>query len=199
LGAVLLEWNPHSVVRGMWPDEERARRVFASTIAHSDWLDFDRGSLHEPQLVERFAARSGETHDDIRLLMTNVRESLTPVALGLELLNHAKAAPLPLFCLSNMPASTYAYLRRRHAFFDDFKEIVISGAVGLLKPEPEIFLHALGVFGIEPEDAIFIDDREDNVSAARAVGIHAYQFRPERECVERLKAVITAPRPANAS
>src|ERR1700723_1488801 len=47
-----------------------------------------------------------------------------------------------------------------------FDTVVLSGEVGMRKPEPEIFLHAAQTLGLPPEDCVFIDDIEANVAAA---------------------------------
>jgi epoxide hydrolase-like predicted phosphatase len=54
-----------------------------------------------------------------------------------------------------------------------FDTVVLSGEVGMRKPEPEIFLHAARTLGLPPEDCVFIDDMPANVAAARALGMTA--------------------------
>ena len=58
--------------------------------------------------------------------------------------------------------------------------IVDSSAIGLRKPDPAIFHHALAELGgIAPEAAIFLDDAPGNVTAAQALGIHAILVEDE--------------------
>ena len=52
-----------------------------------------------------------------------------------------------------------------------FDTVVISGEVGMRKPEPEIFLHAAATLGLEPGECVFIDDVEANIAAAKACGM----------------------------
>jgi putative hydrolase of the HAD superfamily len=61
--------------------------------------------------------------------------------------------------------------------------------VGALKPERKIFEHAIQVSGFRPDALFFTDDREENVLAARELGIHAHQFRTERILIAALEAV----------
>ena len=49
--------------------------------------------------------------------------------------------------------------------------MVLSGEVGMRKPEKEIFLHAAQTLGVPPEECVFIDDMAANVAAARACGM----------------------------
>jgi putative hydrolase of the HAD superfamily len=52
-----------------------------------------------------------------------------------------------------------------------FDTVVLSGEVGMRKPEKEIFLHAAQTLGVPPEECVFIDDMAANVAAARACGM----------------------------
>jgi putative hydrolase of the HAD superfamily len=52
-----------------------------------------------------------------------------------------------------------------------FDTVVLSGEVGMRKPEQEIFLHAAQTLGLEPAECVFVDDMEANVAAARACGM----------------------------
>jgi len=56
---------------------------------------------------------------------------------------------------------------------------LVSGEVGLVKPDPEIFELALDRFGLSRENCLFIDDNEPNVVGARQVGIAATRFVDE--------------------
>ena len=58
----------------------------------------------------------------------------------------------------------------------DFDGLVMSGALGITKPTPEIFNYLLKTYDLNPAECIFIDDRADNVEGARAVGMAGYQF-----------------------
>jgi epoxide hydrolase-like predicted phosphatase len=78
--------------------------------------------------------------------------------------------------LSNAPADLPDYLEQL-GIADAFNVIVISGAEGVVKPDPEIYRRALGRLDAAPHEAIFIDDMRVNVEAARRVGLHAWRFR----------------------
>ena len=57
-----------------------------------------------------------------------------------------------------------------------FDEIVISSEVRMIKPDPAIFHYTLDKLGIDPQEAIFIDDRAVNVESAQALGMQAIQY-----------------------
>jgi len=60
---------------------------------------------------------------------------------------------------------------------DAFDVLIISAEVGLMKPDVRIFQSALNALGVQPAEAVFVDDVARNVEGARAIGMHAIQFR----------------------
>ena len=61
----------------------------------------------------------------------------------------------------------------RHLFADLFDDVVISGEVGMRKPEERIFKLAAARLGLPPADCVFVDDVEGNIVAAQALGFTA--------------------------
>ena len=77
---------------------------------------------------------------------------------------------------------------RLHDFFDAF---VSSCEVGMRKPDPGIFLLALGIAQAKPEECLYFDDRAMLVEAARKVGIHAFHhesYESTRRIIESLES-----------
>jgi FMN phosphatase YigB (HAD superfamily) len=66
---------------------------------------------------------------------------------GVALIERLAQRQIPLYCLSNMSAGTFKYLREKHAFWSAFRGIVISGEIQMMKPEPEIFEYLLRRYG----------------------------------------------------
>ena len=99
--------------------------------------------------------------------------SLSSAAIGLAEL---RAAGVRLIALSNWSAETFPVARERFDFLAWFEGIVISGEVGVNKPDRGIFEHLIERFGIEPAAALFIDDSSANVDAAATLGFRAIQF-----------------------
>ena len=58
-----------------------------------------------------------------------------------------------------------------------FKPVFLSYKIGLKKPSPKIFLHALKKLKLKPNECIFIDDKESYLKGARAVGIKTILFK----------------------
>jgi putative hydrolase of the HAD superfamily len=65
----------------------------------------------------------------------------------------------------------------RHLFAEMFDTVIISGEVGMRKPEERIFRHALAELGLEPAECAFVDDIEANIAAAEALGMVGVHHR----------------------
>jgi putative hydrolase of the HAD superfamily len=82
-----------------------------------------------------------------------------------------------LLMLSNVNCLHYRFLRDNFPVFDAFHNVVISCEVGLTKPDPGIYRHALQLAGAQPQEAFYTDDRPELIAAARELGLQAFVFQ----------------------
>jgi glucose-1-phosphatase len=73
---------------------------------------------------------------------------------------------------------------------DAFDELIISAEVGVMKPDPKIYQIALEKLGVSAPEAVFIDDFDHNVNAARALNIFAIRFRNSVQVRTDLNALL---------
>jgi putative hydrolase of the HAD superfamily len=90
--------------------------------------------------------------------------------------------------LSNMQMDMIAHVRARFRWLKDFDHLIFSSELRLVKPDPALYLTCLAKLGTQPHETIFIDDREENVVGARAVGITAFRFRSIPELRRELES-----------
>jgi putative hydrolase of the HAD superfamily len=94
-----------------------------------------------------------------------------------------------LILLSNTDPLRYGFVRERYAdilFFDDY---VLSYEVRALKPDPKIYQEALKKASAPPASCVFIDDMEENVRAAAALGLKAVLYKPDTDLEKELRAL----------
>jgi putative hydrolase of the HAD superfamily len=102
------------------------------------------------------------------------------------LIRRAKSHGIRTALLSNSWGNTYP----RDTWDGMFDDLVISGEVGLRKPEPEIFLLAAERLDLKPVECVFVDDLELNVEGARALGMTAIHHRSYDETRRELEALF---------
>ncbi len=83
---------------------------------------------------------------------------------------------------------------------DELADVIVSGEVGLAKPDPEIFRYALDRFGLEAGSTLMIDDTQENLDSAGRVGLGTILFTSadqlRADLVGRRAALSTRPRQA---
>ncbi len=180
-GGVLLHWDPRHVYRKRFSSAE-AMEAFLVEIGFAAWnLEQDRGRPFAVGVAE-LSRRFPQYADLIRAYHEHWEESIAgPISGTVALLAALKRAGYPLYGLSNWSAETFARIRPRYAFFDWFDAMVISGQVGLVKPDPAIFALLLGRVGRAAKECLFIDDGEDNIAAARALGFQTIRYETSEQ------------------
>ena len=175
-GGVLLEWNPPRVIAQLYPDPQVQAQIRQYIFEHPDWHEFDRGTLTAEARPHTSPSSPAAARRKCADLLRVTAESLHPIDGTIRLLEELAAAQVNLYLLSNMPVSTYEILSQRHAFFEHFAHLVISGAIlhaqartGDLQAPGRDNRHRAGRERVHRRP-------ERNVIAARECGLHAIQF-----------------------
>jgi len=92
--------------------------------------------------------------------------------------------------ISNALSDVRAAIDNKWHMADAFDAITISAEVGVMKPDARIFHIALQSLGVQPAEAVFVDDFAHNVEGARAIGMQAIQFRNLEQIRQELDAFL---------
>lgn len=95
-------------------------------------------------------------------------------------------------CLSNGSHEWTTYAIKKYGLERLFEQIIISSDLGIVKPDPRIYFHALDALKIKPSDCIFIDDRSVNTEAAESIGIRSIVFTDTRSLKVQLEDMLQA-------
>jgi 2-haloacid dehalogenase len=177
VGNVLVDWNPRAFFARQIADPERLDR-FLGEVATPDWhFQHDAGRPFAETSAELIARHPDEA-DNIRLWGERFGEQIGAVLPGMaEIVTELDARGVPLFALTNFSHEFWPPFRaREEALFAPFRDVLVSGEVRLTKPDPAIYALALARFGLAPGEALFVDDRADNVAAAEKAGFVAHRF-----------------------
>ena len=196
-GGVLLRWRPEEIVRDFYADPRLREALTGAVFRHPDWVAMDRGTLREDRAAERFAQRMDRPVEEMKQLLARVRDSLTPIDESFAIVKSLAAKGIPVYALSNMPASTFAHLRGRYDCWDVFRGIVISGEIGMIKPEADIFDYIARRYAIVPSQTVFVDDHLPNVESGARLGFRTIHFSNPQQCAAALNSLlgVEPPRP----
>jgi putative hydrolase of the HAD superfamily len=192
LGGVILAWNPHAIIAGVFEDEATRALVWQQVFNHPDWVELDRGTLALDAAIARAAQRTGLSEADLGRLFHAVPRSLVPIQPMVDLLGRLKARGHALFCLSNMHPDSLAHLKATYTFWGLFDGAVFSCLVHLCKPEPAIYAHLLETFSLSGPETLFIDDMEVNLRAAGCFGIRTLQALSPEQCERDIEEIVSA-------
>jgi len=175
LGGVLIQWDPRLLYRKMLPTEQAVEH-FLSTVCTPEWnAQQDAGRpLDEgiAELVDRFPDQAVL----IEAWRDRFAEMMLPMRGSVELLRELREREVPIYALSNWGAETFDATRSLFPFLDWFRGLLISGKVGLVKPDPQIFGLLLREHRLNPAEVAFIDDHPPNVEVAHRIGFQAVLF-----------------------
>jgi 2-haloacid dehalogenase len=186
LGGVLIDWDPRYVLTAdgvasadelmLALDIDGAQRELdlGTPVArvHATWRDTYADRV---DVVDRYFrdwhSTIGGPFDDVVSILRELRDE-----------------PVRLYALSNFSGELFRQASPRFDFLAWFDGLVISGDEGVIKPDPRIYRLLLERYGLEPARMVFIDDRPENVDAARAAGLVGIDFvsapRLRRDLIE---------------
>ena len=176
LGGVLIDWNPRHLYRKLIADEAEMEE-FLSTVCTQAWNERQDAGRTFAEAAAILCAQHPRHRELIEAYGARFDEMLKgPIEGSVAILESLHQRGVALYALSNWSGETFPLAERRFQFLKLFRGMVISGEVGVIKPDPRIFQTLLERHRIEAEDAVYIDDNPRNAEAARALGIHGIHF-----------------------
>ena len=188
VGGVLCDWDPRHLYVKLIPDPEELDWFLANVVTHAWHFQHDAGrSVRET--IPELAAQFPKYADLIALYDSRWLETIAGAIEGTcTLVEQLAARGVPLYAITNFSAEFFPRYCEAYPVMRHFRDIVVSGEVKVMKPDPRIYEIALTRFGLKPGEAWFIDDRLDNVEAAAAAGFVPHHFRSP----EALRAELEA-------
>ncbi|HUX44671.1 MAG TPA: HAD family phosphatase [Terracidiphilus sp.] len=157
----------------------------------ADRLAYDAGTLNSTTFWQSFLRDAGlevsaDKVEELHRLDACMWTTTDPDMLAWQL--QLKQHGIRTAILSNMGDGIHQSMERKFDWLPRFDVLVWSYQLGMIKPKPEIYLHTLERLGTRPDETLFLDDRLENVEAARALGLVALQF----STVPQLRADLIA-------
>jgi putative hydrolase of the HAD superfamily len=207
ISAVILDYG--QVLAGSPTAEEFGRMAEVFHLSFDSFYElweasrgpYDRGDLSAEEYWLKLAAQTNTTLDreQIEILReVEVEIWAHPIPGMLDWVSQLHAAGIKTALLSNMPWDLVKYVRTNCQWMEKFSFKTLSAEVGMIKPDPAIYEHTLRGLCVSAADALFIDDREPNIQAARALGIRAIQFRSIAQLKDELDVMGFPVLPASA-
>jgi len=177
LGGVLIDWNPRHLYRKLFAGDEPGMEQFLRTICTHSWntqQDAGRSFAEGCASLKAMHPHAGALID---AWFERYDEMLAgPIQGTVDILSELRSRGVPLYALSNWSRETFPFAQKRFEFLQWFQAIMLSGEVGLVKPDARIYDLFLKTFAIEPATAVYIDDLKPNVETASDLGMRGILF-----------------------
>jgi 2-haloacid dehalogenase len=195
LGGVLIDWDPRYFYRKLFNGDEAGMERFLTTVCNPEWnTQQDAGRT----FAEACALLKKEHPDQAALIdawLPGYPDMLGGTIPGtVEILHELRERGVPVYAITNWSAETFPFALERFDFLKWFNGIVVSGDVKLLKPDRRIFDLFFQRFGVNANEAVYVDDMQRNVDGAKAIGMHAIRFTDPDELRRDLASAGLLPR-----
>ncbi|TGQ63634.1 HAD family phosphatase [Mesorhizobium sp. M00.F.Ca.ET.186.01.1.1] len=176
IGKVLIHYDPNIPFSRLIPDAEERKWFFENVCTH-DWnLEQDRGRTW--QEAEALLIADHPDHaENIRNfrrywndMVPHAYDDSVAIMLGLIESGH------DVTMLTNFASDTLAEAKQRFGFLNRPRGVTVSGDIGKIKPDRDIYDHHVAAFGLEPSATLFIDDSQKNVDGAKEAGWQSVLF-----------------------
>lgn len=184
LGGVLIEWSPIKHLQELQVPLH-FNEVFNSLL----WASHDGGCLSRSEVIAKLPGHYDK--EVFSYCVSNIAQKLAPIQEMIDLFHEVRRQGYKVYILSNMPKETHEELVELHDFFNYPDGEIYSYKVGAIKPQPQIYEALLNTYKLHPHESIFIDDREENILAAKKFGIEGIVCQNPTQVRKELKKSIT--------
>lgn len=184
-GNVLFHWNPKETFSHLQKNFPTLRGSFCSFVSTRAWKLFDEGCIDEEALVNLLALEFEPKA--VSQFVEIAKTIFVPMPQSQHWIGFFKKLGCKLYYLSNL-SKTFFQKIKNYPLLKQFDGGVASYEVGVSKPDCMIYKKLLERYpGIKPQEALFIDDRPENVSAAKLLGLNALCLSGEENLFKALR------------
>lgn len=180
-GRVIMQYDEQYISSFFTENEDDAKLLATVAMHRKYWNAFDEGVLTTEVYLERVKEELPERlHAAVEKLAAGWTSHMPPVDGIPEVIEEIKASGKGLYLLSNFNQRLRGELHLAPSLLL-FDGLVISGEIGMVKPNENIYRYLLDTYKLDPAECIFIDDRGDNIEAGEKLGIKGYLFDGDAE------------------
>ena len=141
-----------------------------------NWKALDAGAIdYEENITHAVSLVPDHLKESVRSFFQDWNKYLTPLTQTWELVRELKDKGYSLYILSNASVN-FAEHASQYDITKEFDGIVFSAVIQMLKPNPNIYQYLFDTYHLDPSECFFIDDLEENIAAARNLGMDGIVF-----------------------
>jgi putative hydrolase of the HAD superfamily len=190
VGMVLANFKWQEYIEEFQFTKEAREAVTKAMRLSKEWEEFDRSLLSDEEILQSFVKNAPEYEKEITLAFHNIGNAIVTYEYTKPWIKELKEKGLKIYILSNYPQKIYDLSRKQLDFIEACDGALFSFEVNKIKPEAEIFHELMDKFHIKPEEAVFLDDNENNIEAAKILGFQTIHFTSQEKAIEELNKIF---------
>ena len=189
IGNVLADFTWEAHYRRFGYTGSRLERLAQATVKNDAWNEYDRGALTDEEVLQRFIDSDPEMEADIRKCLANVEGMVMRNDYAIPWIQELKQKGYQTLCLSNFSEKAAKECAKALDFLPYLDGGILSYREKVIKPMPEIYQLLIDRYQLVPEECVFLDDTQKNLTGAEAFGIHTILFKNQEQAKEELRSL----------
>lgn len=187
IGNVLARFGWQEYLEGMNYTQEQKKRISNATVYSEEWKEWDRSDISREEMADYCCKYDEFTNQEVRRFIEHVYSMVHEYPYAKDFVKVLKENGYKVYLLSNFNGGHYQYCKKDFQFVNYVDGAVISYEVKSIKPEQRIYQCLIEKYHIHPQQAVFLDDMEENCRAASEFGIHTIQVHNQEQVLSDLR------------
>lgn len=187
IGNVLAAFDWVKFVKGFGFSDEVNNDIAKAVFMSKDWPQVDLGIKSDDELIDGFVKNAPHREKEIREIFGRWQYFVEEYPFSADWVKELKIKGYKVYVLSNYGRTMFGFAKERFEFLKSVDGGVISFQINKIKPDPAIYKTLIEKYSIVPENAVFLDDLEENLKGAAAFGIHTVHVTSHNAAIEGLK------------
>lgn len=187
IGNVLARFGWKEYLNDCGYDEETLQGVIHATVQSRFWKEWDRGSREESELIEQCVTQAPRYEKEIRAFFDHILTMVQEYDYTEGFMKQLKENGYKLYLLSNYSRWHFENDSKKFKFIKHVDGGIISYQINHVKPEAEIYEALIQKYSINPEEAVFLDDLQENLDGAKIFGFHTILVQSHEQSLQDLR------------
>lgn len=185
IGNVLLDFCWEKYLKSFGYSEEIYWKLANAAVLSPEWNEYDRG-MDENEVLELFIKNDPSIETELRMVFGNLSGIVEEYPTSIPWIKDLKSKGYQVLVLSNYSGKARHECADSMKFLDHVDGGILSYQEGVIKPQPEIYHLLIDRYSLIPQECVFLDDRAENVEAAKKIGFHTIHFSTREKALEEL-------------
>ena len=186
---MLVKSNWNNFFKSNGHNEQTVTRIAKATFFSPVWKELDRGAWSFDEILDGFVKNDPEIEDILRHIFDDMNEFIIAYPYASEWICRLRESGFRIYCLSNISDKICRDCAKEFEFLKFTDGRILSYEEKLIKPDPAIYRLLLERYSLKADECIFIDDLENNVNAARKLGMHGIVFQNQPQAEHEIEVI----------